>query len=212
MKTAVVILVLHWGGFTGGTAAQMQPHVVALRSPGVTVRAQDYPLNEPAAAERSVARVARHYRRSGQRVIAYGTSVGGTLALRLRELGAVDGAVAVSPVIDVPTWWKPLYGVPQTTPPPWSLRSAVEASPDRHPCGATNTRTLVIHAQDDQIAPFTASRRFARRCHAAFDGTAAGGHFVAKPLATATRYTARLVRALKRQDLSRGFSQAPKNL
>lgn len=197
MKATIVILVLHWGGFTGGTAAQMQPHIAALSSPGVTVTAQGYPLNDPAAAERSVVRAARRYRHSGHRVIAYGTSAGGTLALRLRELGAVDGAVAVAPVVDVPSWWKPLYGGPLR--PPWSHRSAVEVSPDRHRCGATNMRTLVVHAQDDPIVPFGASRRFARRCHVTFHGAATGRHFVAKPLAVATRYTARLVSALRTQ-------------
>lgn len=168
--TPVVVFVLHWGGFLGGTPALMDPHVNALRAAGVNAVSLDYPLTTPLAEERWVTRRVREAKRAGQRVIVWGTSAGGTLAASVAQRGIADAGVATAPVADLTTW---ALDVP--------LGSASErraASPMYQPC-RKRSPMLLLHAKDDTITPFAATRRYARRCGIHLAVRKTGGHMQA---------------------------------
>lgn len=187
MKAALVVLVLHWGGFVGGTPAMMAPHVEKLARPGVEVVVPAYPLGDPDAAQTAVMNLARRLHHH-HRVIAYGTSAGATLALRLRQAGMVDGAVAIAPLIDVAG-----YGLVNNF--AWTA-SATAVSPSRYRCGATRTNTLIVHGRQDDVAPFAASRGFARRCHTRFMAFAATHRIIGRPRHAVLAFVRRLERRL----------------
>jgi acetyl esterase/lipase len=177
-----VILVLHWGGFVGGGPAWMEPHVQALQAPGVTVEAPAYPLHDPVAAERAVVTLAREHRRRGRRVVVYGTSAGGTLALRLGQRGDADAVVAIAPVVDLVD-----AGGPDAT---WSVADAAAVSPARRPCGRLRAaRALIVHAPNDRVSPYARSARLALRCRIRFHGLLRGGHnIVLRPQRDAVKF------------------------
>lgn len=179
IKTAT-ILVLHWGGFVGGSPALMEPHVDALKQTGAKVVNVAYPLGNPRRSERYVERVARRYHNA----VAYGTSAGGTLALDLAHRGLVRAAVAVSPVTNLSTWGGEMA---------WSASSRRRATP-----GCPKVRTLLIHAEDDDVVPFSDSLRFAERCkRVRFVAERRGGHgIIVGPLRNSLRFVARFDRVL----------------
>lgn len=191
MRSAIIVLVLHWGGFVGGSPALMAPHSAALEQRGVRVVTPSYPLGNPLRAERSMIALARRYHRR-HKVIAYGTSAGATIALRLRALGAVDAAVAVSPVVDVANWEQRDFI------PPWSLDSAINASPSRLPCGKRSP-ALIVHAVDDGLVPWMPSADYAERCHARFELRQSGGHgIIVGPLRESVRFTRKFITSTRR--------------
>lgn len=164
---AVVVFVLHWGGFLGGTPALMDPHVNALRAAGVNAVALDYPLTTPLAEERWVARRVREAKRDGKRVIVWGTSAGGTLAASVAQRGIADAGVATAPVADLTSWSLD-----------YPLGSAAErraASPMYQSC-QRKSPMLLVHATDDTITSFVDTRRYARRCGIRLSVRRTGGH------------------------------------
>ena len=157
-----MVVELHWGGFTRGSAADVQNEVDALRARGVEVVNYDYALGIPLKVEREVARFVATLRDDYDEVYLYGQSAGGTVALSLAQHGLATGAVAISPVVSVPS----LARYPLVT--KGSLgthRQQVRASPLHQRC-ERHGPLLILHGTADPIVPYRLSQRYAARCDA----------------------------------------------
>jgi acetyl esterase/lipase len=91
----------HAGGYAFGSVSLLSDAANLARSVGLRPVLVDYTLGDPAAALRDAKRAVRAESRGGRRVVAYGESAGGGIALRLAQLGMVREAAAISPVIDL---------------------------------------------------------------------------------------------------------------
>jgi alpha-beta hydrolase superfamily lysophospholipase len=120
---------------------------------GFRVVNADYPLGDLDAANRYVLRLARRLRREYRHVYAYGESAGGGIAAVLSARGAVDAAVANSPVADPATW----EGLD------WAPRDARRRASAARYVGRRSTPTWFIQAEEDAIVPPSATVRLARR-------------------------------------------------
>lgn len=136
-----------------------------------------YPLdNLPAAVERVRAEARRLRQKFGlDRVYAYGSSAGGTLAALLSGQELVSAGVAKAPVSDLATWEWPTgkYG-----PEYWTalgvgeagrLRLSPTARPERAPL-------LVIQGRADNVVPPSMNETFAARFSRVKLWMVAGGH------------------------------------
>ena len=136
-----------------------------------------YPLdNLPAAVERVRAEARRLRQKFGlDRVYAYGSSAGGTLAALLSGQELVSAGVAKAPVSDLATWEWPTgkYG-----PEYWTalgvgeagrLRLSPTARPERAPL-------LVIQGRADNVVPPSMNETFAARFNRVKLWMVAGGH------------------------------------
>jgi acetyl esterase/lipase len=105
--TVVTILLLHGGGFSGGSTAEVQPLVPALQSAGYNVVVVDYLKDNPNGNVLGEIATVRRYAQDAERngpVIAYGVSAGGTLAAALAAKGEVAGAVVAGGPTNLLTW------------------------------------------------------------------------------------------------------------
>jgi acetyl esterase/lipase len=123
LVTTVTVLLLHGGGFNGGTPATVEPLAGDIRALGYSVVVAPYrDANPTGNVLGEIATVRRYALRAKRRgpVVAYGVSAGGTLAAALAARGEVDGAVVagaptnltnwicVSPYISTPRYWRDL--------------------------------------------------------------------------------------------------------
>jgi len=136
-----------------------------------------YPLgNLPAAVERVRAEARRLREKFGvDRVYAYGSSAGGTLAVLLSGDDLVDAAVAKAPVSDLATWE---WATEKYGPEYWNglgvglaarQRLSPYLRPERQPL-------LVIQGRGDQVVPPTMNEAFAARFKRVTLWMVAGGH------------------------------------
>jgi acetyl esterase/lipase len=101
---APMILLLHGGGWQGGSSSEMLPWRDDFQARGYRTRLVDYPLGRVTRSIEYAEAVARDERLRGGPVIAYGMSAGGTIAAALAAEGKVDGAVDVIGPTDFTSW------------------------------------------------------------------------------------------------------------
>jgi acetyl esterase/lipase len=107
LAAAVTILVLHGGGFSGGSPASVEPIASDLRAAGYNALAVPYRDENPTGnVLGEIATVRRWAQANASRgpVIAYGVSAGGTLAAALAATGDVAGAVVAGGPTNLLTW------------------------------------------------------------------------------------------------------------
>jgi acetyl esterase/lipase len=171
------LLLIHGGSFlyddptfeplTRGraTAAGFVPHYVT------------YPLgNLPAAVERARAEARRLRHKFGvDRVYAYGSSAGATLAALLSGDGLVGAAVAKAPISDLTTWDWPTekYGPSYWEDLGVDLADRERLSPIRRPQLAP---LLVIQGRGDHVVPPAMNETFAAAYPRVKLWLVAGGH------------------------------------
>lgn len=102
-----VVLTLHPGGYYLYDATMMTAVDTSFEAQGFKAVAVDYTTGDIKAGWRDVKAAARSYPR--RRVYAYGESAGGGFAAMLAGKGLVDGAVVLSPLIDLRAWGR-TYG------------------------------------------------------------------------------------------------------
>lgn len=157
LATTVTVLVLHGGGFTGGSPADVEPIVRDLRAAGYAATAIAYRDENPTGnVLGQIATVRRHARQASARgpVVAYGVSAGGTLAAALAARGEVAGAVVYAAPTNLLTW----LCVPcLTTPGYWSklgmdAQTRRQASPYFRLSGGQSPQ-LLLYGDLDHIVP-----------------------------------------------------------
>lgn len=114
------ILLLHGGGFVGGTTAEVEPIAANLRGVGYHVVVVDYLKENPNGnilGEIATVRRAADAARAQGPVVAYGVSAGATLAAALAARGDVAGAVVAGGPTNLLTWF---CLSPMTTPGYWN--------------------------------------------------------------------------------------------
>lgn len=99
-----VVLLLHGGAWTHGTAQDEATGANGLGAMGFRTVLVDYPLNNPVAALSATREAARDVRLKGRKVYAYGHSAGATIAAALAARGDVDGAVIWEAPTNLLTW------------------------------------------------------------------------------------------------------------
>lgn len=108
-----IVLLLHGGGWTHGSATDEAYSMAAIQRTGLRAVSIDYPLNDPMGAMRAAQKAARYYHRRGRKVFAYGHSAGGTIAAQLAARGQVDAAVIWEAPINLFTWRAGYLGAPK---------------------------------------------------------------------------------------------------
>ena len=107
LATTVTVLMLHGGGFIGGSPASVQPLADDLKAAGYNAIAVDYRSENPTGnVLGQIATVRKRVMEFEERgpVIAYGVSAGGTLAAALAATGEVAGAVVAGGPTDLVHW------------------------------------------------------------------------------------------------------------
>jgi pimeloyl-ACP methyl ester carboxylesterase len=136
-----------------------------------------YPLNSiPAAVEKVRLEAARLREKFGlNRVYAYGSSAGGTLATLLDGDGLVSAAVAKAPITDLATWGWPTekYGPEYWTGLGLDLAGRERLSPMLRP---EREPLLIIQGQSDGIVPPEMNATFAAAYPRVKLWKVAGGH------------------------------------
>lgn len=170
------VLVLHGGGWTGGSAAAGHDVCSPLAAIGYRVRLVDYPLGTVPGSIAYAQGAAREEARRGKPVYAAGVSAGGSIAEYLAMRSDVDGAVAVAPLSDFIDWhefrprfWEDLR-MTRALRYRWSpYHNIVAPSPLR-----------IIHSRQDEVIPYEQSVRMVRRCGKPCElvTLAIGGHVV----------------------------------
>jgi acetyl esterase/lipase len=102
------IVLVHPGGFTGGTGTSLLPVADRLRAAGYAVSLPDYTLSNVGLAIRDVRRAAWVFHRQGRKVVLWGFSAGGTLAAAVAVRGHADGAVIASSPTNLVDWRSPV--------------------------------------------------------------------------------------------------------
>lgn len=97
-----VVLTLHPGGYYLYDASMMAAVDASFEAQGFKAVAVDYTKGDIEAGWRDVKAAAGDYPR--RRVYAYGESAGGGFAAMLAAKGLIDGAVVLSPLIDLRPW------------------------------------------------------------------------------------------------------------
>ncbi len=103
----VTVLVLHGGGFVGGTPASVEPIAKELRGAGYNAIAVPYRDENPNGNVLGEIATVRRYVKDAEGygpVIAYGVSAGGTLAAALAARGEIAGAVVAGGPTNLLTW------------------------------------------------------------------------------------------------------------
>ena len=107
LATTVTVLMLHGGGFIGGSPGSVQPLADDLKAAGYNAIAVDYRSENPSGnVLGQIATVRKRVMEFEERgpVIAYGVSAGGTLAAALAATGEVAGAVVAGGPTDLVHW------------------------------------------------------------------------------------------------------------
>jgi acetyl esterase/lipase len=105
--TMVTVLVLHGGGFIGGSPATVAPIASDLRAAGYNAIAVPYRDENPSGNVLGEIATVRRYVKDAEGygpVIAYGVSAGGTLAAALAARGEIAGAVVAGAPTNLLTW------------------------------------------------------------------------------------------------------------
>lgn len=168
----------------------------------------DYPLGDFLGAVRTARAEARRLRRRYgiDRVFAYGSSAGGTLAALLSGQGLVAAAVAKAPVSDLLGWQWPLdaYGPDYFERIGAGPATRRRLSPLRRPQAAP---LLVVQGRFDRIVPLEMSESFAARFRQVRLWVVPGGHRTerARPrlLDRSMRWLARIAAGRARSDAIR---------
>jgi acetyl esterase/lipase len=150
------VMLIHGGGFTVNTPGQMDPVADAYRAAGYRVMEASYTLGDPRQALRDVEHQAATLRRGHRHVVAFGVSVGGTLAALLADTGAVDGAVVWTAPLDLRRWSTSDPDCPGCgSPAYWQHLHMTEADEMRMSpvlrVGRHTTRQLVLYGTTDRI-------------------------------------------------------------
>ena len=170
LVTTVTVLVLHGGGFNGGTPATVEPIASDLRSAGYTAIAVPYRDENPTGNINGEIATVRRYAQEAARngpVIAYGASAGGTLAGALAASGEVAGAVVAGGPTNLLTW---ICVSPLTLPSYWqglgmTTADRRAASPYYRLSGQTSPQLLLygdidpIVTIDQGISYYNAARK-----------------------------------------------------
>lgn len=91
-----VLLMFHPGGFTQGSPAPLDSAAQLAREQGFEAVQVSYTLGDVDAAYRDAKRATKQYGNE-RRIVAFGTSAGGTLAALLAQKGLVDRAGVYAP-------------------------------------------------------------------------------------------------------------------
>ena len=161
-KPIASVLIVHAGGWRGGSAASTLDLCLELSVLGYRARSVEYPLGTiPGSIEYTGAAAAQEAR-SGRPVYALGTSAGGTIAEYLAVRGQVDGALAIAPVSDLlafpglrPGWWEGLGMTPELRR-RWSPYYNIERP----------VPLRIVHSRQDEVVPHEQSMRMAAKCGA----------------------------------------------
>lgn len=168
--------------FHGGSFLFDDPSFEALtrgpaRAAGFRTHYVHYPLGDlPAAVSRARAEARRLRHRFGvDRVYAYGSSAGGTLAALLSGDGLVSAAVAKAPVSDLVGWEWPLgvYGPTYFEQVQAGLTSRYRLSPLRRRAAEP---LLVLQGRADRVVPLKMNGEFATKFPRVHLWVVAGGH------------------------------------
>jgi acetyl esterase/lipase len=171
------LLLFHGGSFLFEDP-QFQPSTAErARAAGFVPHYVTYPLGDlPAAVARARAEARRLRLKFGlDRVYAYGSSAGGTLAALLSGDGLVAAAVAKAPVSDLVGWEWPLqrYGPAYYEEIGAGLAARYRLSPLRRPA---KSPLLIYQGRGDQVVPPAMSEAFAAKFARVHLWLVAGGH------------------------------------
>lgn len=155
-----IVIVAHPGGFAMGNAATSLPLAQRIAHAGYDALSLDYPLWDYRAAVKYTRHAALRARHTHRHIYIIGESAGGALAAALAARGDVDAAVAVGAPTDFLRWnpsdtyWTYLR---------MNTRARRLASPARALKRAHRAAPLLLyHSPQDEIVPFSQSKRLAR--------------------------------------------------
>lgn len=193
MKLALLVIVLHGGGWTTGSPDSMRPAVESLRTHGVPAVSVPYRLDGFPHAAADVKEAICQARRLADRVMVYGFSAGGTLAAYAAASGWADAAVVESAPVDFITWRSgdPYFGQPA------HMRAAGLGSPAAKLRWSpvrrwrSHTPVLALYGDHDVFVPLSQGRQIARRPRVEFHVKRGGQHQVDE------RYRAKIASWLK---------------
>jgi acetyl esterase/lipase len=171
------LLLFHGGSFLFEDPSFEEATEPLVEEVGFVPHYVDYPLDDlPAALTRARAEAARLRSRFGtERVYAYGSSAGGTLAALLAGEGLVAAAVAKAPPSDLVGWTWPLstYGADYYERIDLGEVARYRFSPLRRP---ERQPLLLLQGRSDQVVPATMSEAFAAKFRQVRLWLLAGGH------------------------------------
>jgi len=165
-----VLLLIHGGGFFGGSPAAMDyaAAIAAVQGTFATVQ-PSYPLDNLSGAFNRLEEVALAFRAQGRPVFAYGDSAGGAIAAWLASRGLVRAAAAKSPPTALRAWSSP-YALRYATaragdPHSWQhLRATAQSLRTYSSADRTSRRPLrIFQSCADTIVPCAMNIRFAQR-------------------------------------------------
>jgi acetyl esterase/lipase len=159
LATTVTVLMLHGGGFVGGSPASVQPLADDLRAAGYNAIAVDYRSENPTGnVLGEIATVRRRVMEFEERgpVIAYGVSAGGTLAAALAARGEVAGAVVAGGPTDLLSW----IGLSPLPTPQYWRRMGMDTTARRlaspiHRLNGDQSPQLLLYGDIDPLVPIT---------------------------------------------------------
>lgn len=147
------------------------------RAAGFVPHFVSYPLDDMPAAVLSARAEARRLREKfgPERVYAYGSSAGGTLAALLSGDGLVAAAVAKAPVSDLAGWEWPLeaYGPDYYEEIDLGPAARYRLSPVRRPA---KSPLLIYQGRGDRVVPPAMNEAFAAKFERVHLWTVPGGH------------------------------------
>jgi pimeloyl-ACP methyl ester carboxylesterase len=171
------LLLFHGGSFLFEDPFFRPLTAAKARAAGFVPRYITYPLGDLAGAVRKARDEASRLRTlfGLDRVYAYGSSAGGTLAALLAGDGLVAGAVAKAPVSDLVSWEWPLgrYGVDYWQQIGVDLAARYRLSPLRRPA---RSPLLIYQGRNDQIVPPSMNEEFAAKFNRVHLWKVPGGH------------------------------------
>lgn len=164
MRAALIVLVLHGGGWDSGHPSSMDPTVKALNARGIVAKSIPYTLGDLPAAVQDVSdavRICRHYYRH---VALYGFSAGGTIAALLAARGEVDRAVIESSPSDLLTWRSidPRYGNAAHYARVGVGSKALRARYSPARAASRPAPMLALYGEADRLVPLEQGRRLAK--------------------------------------------------
>jgi len=171
------LLLFHGGSFLFEDPNFEPSTVEAAVAAGFQTHYVTYPLgNMPAAVLRARAEARRLRQKFGlERVYAYGSSAGGTLAALLSGDSLISAAVAKAPVTDLVGWEWPLstYGPEYFSQIGLGPLARYRLSPDRRP---EEKPLLVVQGRGDRVVPPTMNEAFAAKYPRVHLRLVPGGH------------------------------------